>query len=862
MQPDKIIADNQYFNGIKTRLVVQKKVTPVMNIWLIHFDYTNINEQDFLQHIRRHKQVNVAQFNHLTKLRATIPNDQQFGQQWQYINDGSDGGVVDADLDIDLAWDITTGGVTIQGDTIVACIIDDGVELLHPDYGDNLWVNHAEIPNNNIDDDANGYIDDYLGWNTLSDNDDVGGGDHGNSVTGIIGAKGNNDIGVSGVNWNVKLMTVIGGSGNEANILSSYTYPYFMRKRYNESNGVEGAFVVVTNSSWGTDFGQPDEAPLWCAFYDTLGQVGILSCGATTNSNTNVDVQGDLPTACSSDFLISVTNMGRDDIKVTDAGYGTTTIDLGAFGAETWTLSYGLDYDAFGGTSGATPHVAGTVALLYAVACPSFITLAKTNPAQAALHAKQYILEGVDTNNSLQGITVTGGRLNINNTLNLVLQNCGDCSPVFNIVATNITTNALHLTWQVINVDTTTTPAFNILYRSAGTAEWNTAVSNHTTNNYSFNNLLTCHNYEFVIERICSDTISSSQVATFRTDGCCENPHGVVIMPLFENAYNMSWLPVTAATAYNVRYRELGQLDWLPTTVTDTTYVFPDLLDCTQYEAEIQTICADSASLSFSESYVFTTGHCGACTDLAYCATKGEDASYEWVDSLSIGALHVKTGTNGGYYNGTNPLTPSVFKQGLQYPIYLVPEFDGQPYDEYFKVFIDYNQDGDFEDSNETAFDAGQTTQTPINANITIPTDATLGLTRLRVTMKWINNDQPPTPCETFGFGEVEDYCIYIDINTLATNTLDEVSEYTLLPNPTSQQLFANVVLQTPTPQFEVTIINIDGKVLYQNEYKNVIAQQPVIFNLSEGIQSLSSGMYYVRFRSKTGFAYRKFIKQ
>ena len=84
---------------------------------------------------------------------------------------------------------------------------------------------------------------------------------------------------------------------------------------YNETDGEEGAFVVATNSSWGIDNAPASEAPLWCAMYDTLGQYGILSAGATTNTNTDVDFEGDLPTSCPSEYLLSVTNMNHNDEK-------------------------------------------------------------------------------------------------------------------------------------------------------------------------------------------------------------------------------------------------------------------------------------------------------------------------------------------------------------------------------------------------------------------------------------------------------------------------------------------------------------------------------------------------------------------
>ncbi len=366
-----------------------------------------------IQQLASRKEITAVQANYHVQSRDREPDDVLFGEQ------------VNLDLiQAPKVWDVTTGGATARGDEVVIAVFDFGFKIMHPDLVENVWTNKAEIPNNGLDDDSNGYVDDVQGWYFSDNSNQHPARSHGQAVAGIIGASGNNGEGIAGINWKTRLM-LLSFDSMVSDIIEGLQYIRFQRLRYNQSNGEEGAFVVAVNESFGIDRQFCTLQPVWGGLHDDLGEVGVLTVVAVENDNYDADIQGDMPGTCPSNYQITVTNTTQEDKFFNIAAYGAVSVDLGAPGQEALSLTINNGYTPFVGTSSATPHVTGAVGLLYTLPCNLLAEGARTNPAETALLIRSAILNGVDTLSDLLGITVTGGRLNIFNAMTEIQASCG-----------------------------------------------------------------------------------------------------------------------------------------------------------------------------------------------------------------------------------------------------------------------------------------------------------------------------------------------------------------------------------------------------------------------------------------------------
>ncbi|MGB0933752.1 MAG: S8 family serine peptidase [Lishizhenia sp.] len=800
----------------------QKLLSKNMNIYLFSFEDNLFTHDELLHIIRANEHVSNAQNNHFIQERETIPTDPGFTNQWHHKNTGQTGGTLDNDIDTPDAWDITTGGTTQFGDEIVVCVLEgNGANMNHPDINDNIYVNANEIPGNGIDDDGNGYIDDINGWNIGSNSDSHNSGNHGTQVMGMIGAEANNTIGTVGVNHNIKMMLVSGFSTSEAGVIAAYDYPLTQRKLYNSSNGTNGAFVVVTNASWGIDGANPNNYPLWCNYYDTLGIHGILNAGATTNSNFNVDTGGDMPTACGSPYMISVTASNHNDQR-TFSGYGQTTIDLAAPGEDVYLPSGSQSYGTTSGTSFATPCVAGAIALAYSAPCVSLATLFTNDPQGGADYIRQQLLNTVDIVPSLATDCVTGGRMNVNSFINSIMNGCSNsgCIAPYQVNDNEDSVDTYTISWGG------TATEYYLYTRLSGATIWDSVLVN--ANTFQLTNLSYCSLYEYKLAAVCGNGLSNyTPINTIETDGCCENP-SLNFIDNTSSSMDFSWNSILVGTSYNLRYAESGTGIWTTINNANSPHTINGLDECIEYDIQIQTVCADSSE-DYSISIFGETSGCGACKDLEYCSVSGGNTQYEFISNVNIGPLTNSSGDDGGYISFENNAVEFVL--GADYQASITPTFTGNEYTDKFYIWIDLNHNGTFE-SSELLFE--ETGNQTVTDTISIPTTATVGLTRMRVQL--FGSTGTGDACRDNPYwGETEDYCIVIKSDESGGVGLfeNDLSTIQIYPNPTNGIFTINGI----SKEANVCITNAEGK-----EIENFISNEMDLVDLTNEAR----GIYFI----------------
>ncbi|MFN7676538.1 reprolysin-like metallopeptidase [Flavobacterium sp.] len=303
---------------------------------------------------------------------------------------------------------------------------------------------------------------------------------------------------------------------------------------------------------------------------------------------------------------------------------------------------------------------------------------------------------------------------------------------------------------------------------------------------------------------------------------------------------NLSWSGATdnvAVTGYDV-FRN-GSL--IGSTTTATTFAVTGLTASTTYTFNVRAKDAAGNSSGNSNTVTVTTL---AVSTVTYCVSRGNSTADEFINRVQLGSINNLSGNNGGYGNFTALSTNLV--RGTSTTITITPGWTSAVYSEAYRVWIDYNRDGDFLDAGEQVFNRNRTTATPISGSFTIPTTALLGSTRMRVSMKY---NASPTSCETFSFGEVEDYTVNITSTARMDETNNTSLSFNLYPNPVKGD-FLNISNLEMTSTYR--IFNMMGQELGKGKIEN-----NTVF-----VGSLKAGAYLIEVTDATSKNTKRFIKE
>lgn len=318
---------------------------------------------------------------------ANVPNDPMFADQWALNNVGQNGGKQNADISALNAWAKTKGS-----EKVVVAVLDSGVDYTHTDLDANMWTRPDSIPA--YEDEELNSVNDLHGYNSDENSGDpMDDNGHGTHCAGVIGAEGNNNEGIAGINWNVQIMPLKflgrGGFGSTKNAIEAINYA-IDRKR-------AGVNVRVISASWGSySYSKALEDAIRAA-----GDEGILFVAAAGNSSTDNDKKGHYPASYDLPNVISVAATDASDNLASFSCYGLKSVHLAAPGKEIASTWLKNSFREASGTSMATPQVSGVAALILA-----------TSPEMKIGKLRERLLNSVDKLDSLNGKVATGGRLN------------------------------------------------------------------------------------------------------------------------------------------------------------------------------------------------------------------------------------------------------------------------------------------------------------------------------------------------------------------------------------------------------------------------------------------------------------------
>src|SRR6056297_2993543 len=741
-----------------------------------------VSKKSLVQHDTHPKSKNNA------KTLNDLPNDPYFSEQWHYHNTGQSGGTADADIDLPEAWELETGNTNV-----IVAIEDEGVDYSHEDLAGNMWVNTGEIPNNGIDDDNNGYVDDYYGYNFGDNKGPISPGSHGTHVGGTVAAETNNGTGLAGIaggtgnNDGVRLMSVqVFGANSQGGFAEGFIYAADMGAHISQNSWGGGGESQSINDAIdyfianGGGYGSPMN-----------GGVVIVAAG---NSNVN---SGASIWPAAYPNAIAGASTDHNDVKSSFSNYGSW-VDISAPGSDIASCAPDNGYQYMSGTSMACPHVSGVAALIVS-------HFAGNITPQGVRDLLINNADPIDNLNPSYSGQLGSGRLNAYASLN-----GGGTPPPPEDEYCSSKGNDASYEWvsnvEIGNYSNSSGGAGYTDFTSenielnAGESYSITLIPGFGSSSYDeywkiwidYNN-----DFSFTSDELVFDAGSLSSTAVNGTISIPAGTEGVTTRMRISMKYNGEQtacetfdygevedytVTITSGGSGTDTEAPTAPSNLTSSNVTETTVdlswnASTDNVGVTGYDVyqngsllgSVENNSANVTGLTAGTTYNYyvkakdAAGNVSAASNTIsvttnesgggeYCASQGENSSYEWIAEVNIDTYSNASGA-AGYTDFTSEVI--TLPAGSAVDVSLVPGFSGSSYNEYWKIWIDYNGDYQFT-SDELVFDAGSLSKSTVSGTINVPSTAS-GTTRMRVSMKY---NAAQTACETFSYGEVEDYTV------------------------------------------------------------------------------------------------------
>ena len=426
------------------------------------------------------------------------------------------------------------------------------------------------------------------------------------------------------------------------------------------------------------------------------------------------------------------------------------------------------------------------------------------------------------------------------------------CDAATGLALSNITNSSLTATWSAAPYAS----SYTVDISADGGSSW-TSVSTSATS-YNFTGLNAETQYQVKVATVCSfgsSAYSSAVSATTLAAPTCDTPTGLALSNITNTSITASWNASSNANSYSVEIRENGG-SWSAISTASTSYSFSGLSQKTTYDVRVSALC--SFGNSTASALVSATTLAGPVT---YCSASGTSAS-EWIEAISIGSINNTSGANGGYADFTTHSTDLELGQSANltitpgFPYNFFWGYTTQP--EYYSVWIDLNQDGDFDDANELQYvsPSSTTAYQAFTVSLSIPATAALGETRMRIAMK---RNSAASACGSYSNGEVEDYTVNIvnslgggvaNTSTLSSNKPVELNSK-LYPNPANDHTKLAINIPANTGAVSMVMYDYTGKTIAAKSFEassnNQTIEEPI------QLSNLVKGIYLIQISAENG---------